>query len=222
MNKENRVGKILESYSGNTKLRATINLIPYIGGALDVLISSNVQNKTVERIERLFDGLKFKLETIEEKQIDFQYLESEEFYDLLLKAINASVKTRLDDKIMAYSEILKNAIIRNSEETLSHEDVLDMIEQLTANDVIHIKNLTEYLDNTSRQKNKEIGRVDINAGAINQIFSDLTLDYIFVGLLRLENHNLISRRPNISGVEIRSYHFLSTPILRILIDFLRK
>lgn len=223
MSKENnKVAKIIESYSGNKKLRAAINLIPYVGGALDVLISSNIQDKTLERLEKLFGGLKINLEAIKDSQIELEYLESEEFYDLLLKAMNASVKTRLDDKIKVYSEILKSAIVQDNEETLSHEDILNIVEQLTENDVIHIKNLIEYLDKTSSRERKEIRKIDINGTAINTIFPELSLDYIFVGLLRLEQHNLISRRPNISGVEIKSYHFLPTPILNILIEFLRK
>ena len=81
--------------------RAFVLAIPGIGGSLDLVISSGGQ-RSEERIHEFLDDMKKdmqeRLEAVEDSAIDEEYLQSEEFFDLLMKALDTAIKTRDETK----------------------------------------------------------------------------------------------------------------------------
>jgi hypothetical protein len=125
-----QIVKASEAYAQKTWLRAAINLIPYIGGSLDVVLTSR-GSLHQKRFFELLEGLKKEMSLIKEDKIDRAYLESEEFSDILLKVIEASLKTRNRDKIRLYAKFLRGAILIQNRNQLPLEDYLATLTELT-------------------------------------------------------------------------------------------
>ena len=96
MSTKKKIETVLDKYSENSIFRAGINAIPYIGGSLDILLTTGVQRKSQERFEKFLNELEKQLKNVEENKLNYSYLESEEFYDLFIQTSNLAVKTRLD------------------------------------------------------------------------------------------------------------------------------
>jgi DNA-binding ferritin-like protein (Dps family) len=124
-----------QAYSNNTILRAAVNIIPYIGGSLDVLISSKGYKVVQKRIESLLEQLQRDMSSVKENMIDHTFLESEEWFDLVLKALESAARTRDSEKIRMYSKILRNSVIQDKHKTHSPEDYLMVLAELTPREV---------------------------------------------------------------------------------------
>lgn len=99
-----RINKAGEAYVQNTLLRAAINLIPYIGGSLDVVLASR-GSLHPKRIVEFLESLKEEMSRIEEERIDIAYLKTQEFSDIILKLMEASLRTRDREKMRLYANI---------------------------------------------------------------------------------------------------------------------
>ncbi len=88
-----------KTYADNTALLTAVTAIPYVGGPLDVLFSAKGQKMTHTRILTLLDELKQAMAEVEEESVRKEFLESEEFFDLTMKALEASSRTRHAAKI---------------------------------------------------------------------------------------------------------------------------
>ena len=106
--------KLVEKYSENHKVRALVNLIPHIGGALDVLLSEKGAKWRGERLMKLLSELDSRIGNLENssliEKIVNETKESEEFYDLLIQSLNSVIRTRHEEKISCYANILLNYI----------------------------------------------------------------------------------------------------------------
>jgi hypothetical protein len=109
-----RVDEIHSSYSNNTTLRAGVTLIPYIGGALDVLFSHKGQEIMNERIESAFQKVKDEAQKLDESKIDYDFLESEEFFDIVYRTFDEIRKTRLKEKHKLFARILAKSTLNTN------------------------------------------------------------------------------------------------------------
>ena len=218
MKSNDKLYTYFKKYTENKVLRATISLIPHIGGALDILISTDIHKKNIERFDFLINELKNQIEDINESKLNYSYLDSEEFYDLFIQTCNLAIKTRLKEKIKLYSKILKSSLINEFSGHLKPEDLLNIIEDLTANDIQLIKTIFDYLKSAPKfQIDSEI------------VFSSSSLikaekyseEYIFIGLLRLEKQSIIMKNARIV-TDLQKTIFSPTPLFNIIIEFLMK
>jgi len=90
----NKISKASEVYAENTILRAAVNAIPYVGSSLDVIFASKGQEIIRSRLNCLLDNLKQEMDKIKENKVDRKYLESGEWFDIILKCIDLSVKNK--------------------------------------------------------------------------------------------------------------------------------
>ena len=127
MNAKNKIEPLLKKYSDNTFLRATINGIPYIGGALDAIMTTGLQQKREERYQYFLDELKNQIEKLSEDKLDYNYLNSEEFYDLFVMTSSYVVNTRIQDKVKAYTKILSSSLTHGFINKTNPEDILNII-----------------------------------------------------------------------------------------------
>lgn len=132
--------KATEKYEESSKLRTMISLIPYIGSPMDVFISSEGQKIVQKRFEILIQKLQIEMEVIEEKMIDPKYLESEEFFDIMVTAFESTSRTREEEKIVLYAKILKNSVIIN-ERDIEPEEYLKIIQELTLQELVVAKEI---------------------------------------------------------------------------------
>lgn len=123
--------KASETYANNTALRAVITAIPYIGGSLDVIFVSKASKIYQERIKALLENLKTEMSLIGEEMIDKEYLRSEEFFDVVVKVIEASSRTRDREKIRLYAKLLCGSVAIQDRREFFAEDYLNILVELT-------------------------------------------------------------------------------------------
>jgi len=212
--------KITEDYSNSPILRSMVNLIPYVGGAIDVLITTRIQEISWKRLNTYLDQLQKQFENVDESKINKEFLQSEEFYDLFLQTARASTRTRSEQKIKLFSSIIKNAITKEFSNPLSPEDLVSIIENLSENDIIFITILQEYFDNPKVERRH--GYYLIKADVLNKVLPQYPVDMLYIGILQIEKYNLIVRNTSIGTTKISYYAYSETPILMAIIDYLRR
>ncbi|MFT7899062.1 hypothetical protein VBY74_03670 [Tenacibaculum ascidiaceicola] len=219
MSNKTKIGNLLKKYSDNTLLRAGVNAIPYVGGTLDVLLTSGIQKKSHERFLIFLNELESQIKSIDENKLDYKYLKSEEFYDLFLQSSNLAVRTRLKEKIKVYARILTSSLISEFKNNLNAEDILNIIEGLTENDIKLIKLISEYLeleDADTINRDKVFG-----ASSFSKISEDYTDEFILVGLLRLLKSSLIIKH-HVRSAPLKHLRFTTTPMFDIVKEFIIK
>jgi hypothetical protein len=121
----------IEKYSENAILRASITSVPFIGSPLDIFLTTEAQKIVNDRIMSLFDKLKEEMNTLEDRIVDKDYINSEEFIELFIRTIEASAKTRNKEKIKLYAKLLKGAIKFQNRKKYSPEEYLQVLSELT-------------------------------------------------------------------------------------------
>jgi len=121
----------IEKYSENALLRASISAIPFIGSPLDVFLATKIQKIVNDRIMNLFNELKEEMNTLESKIVDKDYIDSEEFFDLFIKTIEMTAKTRSKEKVKLYAKLLKGAVKFQDRKKYSPEEYLQVLSELT-------------------------------------------------------------------------------------------
>ena len=127
--------KAAELYADNTMLRTFILSIPYLGGGIDMIIATEGQKATKERIFKLIGEMKQRMEQHEEVAINKEYLASDEFIDLVIKAFDSAAKTRNEEKIRLYARILTESTVRDKQGTYFPEEYLNVLAGLTPKQV---------------------------------------------------------------------------------------
>jgi hypothetical protein len=131
----NKLAKVSEVYAENAVLRALFNAIPYIGGSLDILFASKGQKIIQSRLAQFLEDLKVEMNHLKENMIDNEYLESEECFDLVLRALEAAAKTRDREKIRLYSKVLRGAVTIQNRKEYSPEEYLGILAELTPKEI---------------------------------------------------------------------------------------
>lgn len=124
MNEENLPAKIdrafvrvSEFYADElVPLRATISAVPIIGGGMDMILASEGQKAAKRRLNVLLRETHERMEQLEKETIDKEFLKSEEFIDLVLKAFESAIKTRDDEKIRLYARVLTESTVQDKRE----------------------------------------------------------------------------------------------------------
>ena len=134
---------LIQKYEGNTVLRVIVNLIPYVGGSLDVALSRWSQIKQ-RRIDELLSAISGQLQGIQEEAINKEYLESEEFYDLVYQIVNYALASRCQETRRAYAKVVKTAIL-NEETTANLEDIIRQIEGIKEKDIYFLRAVNKLM-----------------------------------------------------------------------------
>jgi hypothetical protein len=187
-----RIDKASEAYVQNTLLRATINLIPYIGGSLDVVFASR-GTLTQKRIVEFLESLKEEMSHIKEERIDTAYLQSPEFSDIIFKLIEASLRTRDREKTRLYAKFLRGAVLLQNRNQSSLEDYLATLIELTPIELEVARTIYQQQHNSELEPNESILQWAWRKGwkdLPNQVASVSKEDLPFI-LLRIERSGLV-------------------------------
>jgi len=145
----------LEIISEEPVLRALLNAIPYVGGSLNELMAGKGQQMIEERRDNLLRLLTEHMEAIEVEAIRKDYFETPEGFDLLIKALDSSRRTRSEEKRDLIARILRGAVIDNETDRYSPEEYLYLISDLTVQELRVAKLLYENRPKTDEKPWKE-------------------------------------------------------------------
>lgn len=134
--KEFNIGdKLLEvskAYNKQIIIRAGICAIPYVGGSLDILLSSKGQKIVSNRIENFIKEIQAEISSLKVDQINNDYFESEEGFDLIIAAFNSAVRTRQKVKLNLFAQVIRSVITKDKEFDEDEPELfLKLIEELT-------------------------------------------------------------------------------------------
>lgn len=186
-----KLEKASEIYAENTYIRALVNAIPYIGGSLDTLFYSKGQKILEERILILLKNLKEDIELTEEKMVKKDFIDTEEFFDLIVKAINASTKTKSKEKIKLYSKVLKGSLTLEHTNEYDPYTYLTIIEELSFKEIEVARCLYELKE---IRKYKYQDGLTNDAQILSKEYTNLQIDELPFLLLRVEKSGLIKEK----------------------------
>jgi len=126
------VEKASSSYLDNSNARALVQLIPYVGGSLDTLMSGSGTEIQKRRFESFLAETNSRLSRLEG---EFDSSDNEELFDLFINMLDGVVKTRSKEKREYYSAILCNQLTVKD----SWEEAEIATRILKEIDVIHIQ-----------------------------------------------------------------------------------
>jgi len=86
-------------------------------------------------MKELFEELRKEMSSISEGKVDRKYLESEEWFDLVIKAIEAAVRTRHKEKINLYARVLRGAVTIQNRQEFSPEEYVAVLTELTLREI---------------------------------------------------------------------------------------
>ncbi len=127
--------KASEKYVENISLRASVAMIPYIGGSLDIIFSAKGNEIIFRRINFFLKFLEESVSKLDEDKIDKEFLESEDWFDLIYRTFDEVKKTRIIEKQKIFAKILANSTL-NIEDTEDIEIYIRIIGELSGVDLI--------------------------------------------------------------------------------------
>ena len=117
----------LEVIAEDPVLRAILSAIPSVGGSLTELLAGKGQRIIEERRNDFLRRLSERVEGIDAEAIRKDYFETPEGFDLLIKALDESRRTRSDEKRELIARILAGATSTDARRgEYSPEDYLNL------------------------------------------------------------------------------------------------
>lgn len=142
----------LEVIAEEPVLQALLNTIPGVGGSLNELLAGKGQRIMEERRDNLLLLLGKHLEAVDEQAIKKDYFDTEEGFDLLIKALDESRRTRGEEKRDLIARILAGATLTKPEQdSYSPEDYLYLISDLTIQELRVARLIYEQRPDTNEE-----------------------------------------------------------------------
>lgn len=196
--KEQKGKSLPELYSENELVRALVQMLP--GGPIVDALLAYPGNKIREKrfndfLQILYSGLKL----LESKIENFDYINTEEFYDLFTIALESSIRSRSKEKIILNVMILTSHLTIPNKNEFNAEEYLQAIADLTP---LETKILgifyDSYINDTSQpeEQDNEL-KLARRINAQGRIMNELGLkdeELLFV-LQRMERTGLIKELP---------------------------
>jgi hypothetical protein len=108
---EKNVERAAEVYANTPALYLPVLAIPEIGPIIDTLFRHKAGEILHQRYTELWQATKAEVNRIDMDKIDKSFFDSEEGYDLIVKAIHAAFETANKDKMRLYARILISSAI---------------------------------------------------------------------------------------------------------------
>jgi len=130
-------------YNETPTVRSAIVQIPKIGSIIDIFLTSRGQQISYTRLLGFINDLEDEINKIQSRINDLSFFDSESFYDLLIKAIDASMRTRHDEKRKIFARILASSYSYGYDNSNS-ESFIDILSELTIEEIIVAKKMYEF------------------------------------------------------------------------------
>jgi hypothetical protein len=122
---------LLEMYNDMPIAKAIVQLIPGIGTFINEILSNKGGKIKEQRLESFLNALYECIRIVDQSTIKKEWVQSEEFYDLLNAAIESSLKTRSKEKLYINAMIITNSLILENKDRFMPEEYLSAISDLT-------------------------------------------------------------------------------------------
>lgn len=132
------INDIALKYSDQLTIRATIQLIPYIGGVIDTLLNGKASQIHMQRVENFLHQLKKDIEHVEMIKAN---VDDEAFADLMLTTFEKVSRTRSEHKRGRFANIITRQVV----EAQSWEDAEMAVRLVSELEDIHIEVITAAL-----------------------------------------------------------------------------
>lgn len=160
VNAKNAIDNAAEKYSNHDVFRAGVQLIPYIGGPIDTILSGRASRIQTKRLEQFVLDLQNRLDAVELICAD---VNGDEFADFMLSALENVWRARTAEKRSYFADIVSKQVI----EAHSWDDADMAIRLISELESIHIDVLTVVLSVQQRHGDAEglnVFALDIEPG----------------------------------------------------------
>ena len=121
----------LAGFTARSMAEISVTLIPVIGGPLGAACTALELASVSRRLNQFFEELKATTSSLEARQIDHEYLESEAFVDIVIAGLEAARRTSDRAKHRMLAAILTGAARSDRPQRLDVEDVLVVLRDLS-------------------------------------------------------------------------------------------
>lgn len=217
----------IENYSTDIALQNTILSIPG-GPAIDVLIREIGSRISQQRIAETVCAIQLELDRLDAMKIDREYVISEEFYDLVIRIFYQSVKDRVYEKKVIFAKILaKSLLIENKEMRENNEDFVNLLEDLSIQDLTLLKHIYDQQQDMSPRTNPAEGTYNelltVLSSGWEKLQSINNLDAVEfqISLLKLSRSGFIKEITG-SYVGYLGGTYIITPMLKKLVNLVKE
>lgn len=176
---ENRIATASKLYSDNVVLRGLVNLIPTIGGVLDIIFCERWNKITAKRFEDFIDFVKKEFEMLNVEKVNKEFINSDDFADLTVKCISSSVKSRHQDKIRLYANILKDASLSEKFDLDEFEEILPVFELVSIRELGVLNHLDEWEYNLKNKYTKMLDYSEIRKSVVEGLPAGIPIYFSF-------------------------------------------
>ena len=201
-----------EIYASLPPLKALVVAIPFVGGSLDALFGGYASKLQERRVRQMFGELHTMMGKLNEAKLDKAFIGSEEWDDLVLKALRAATQTGNGKKIRLYAAILAASTVSGGARDPEPESLLSALAELSPAQV-------EVLSMLQRAASRT-GYVGFLVAARERWGGDLEFH-----LAQIAATGFIVGQGTLSdavgGSNYQGAHFVTTPTFHRLLDLLR-
>jgi len=101
------VNRTVERYASVDLLRAGVQAIPVIGGAVDTILSGRAARMQLARLDRFISQLQIRLSDVEAAKVNF---DSDEFVDFMVTCIDKASRARTPEKSQRFANIVATQV----------------------------------------------------------------------------------------------------------------
>ncbi len=112
-------------------IEAALNLIPYVGGFLATYFGETRNKKIAERMQKYFTYFSNRLNEIEDKKIDYEYLKSEEFAEFFMQGAEQAARSVTEKRIKRFANILINNALVNSKGRSRTQSIMSFVDRIS-------------------------------------------------------------------------------------------
>jgi hypothetical protein len=108
--KQNLADKALLLYESQPWFRALVQAVPFVGGSADTMLAWRAVHLNKVRIDNLFNEVSQRLSQIEEAALNNEFIQSEEFFEILRSCAEAAARTASEYKRKRVADFLAGTI----------------------------------------------------------------------------------------------------------------
>jgi hypothetical protein len=206
------IGRAEEIYASLPPLRALVAAIPFVGGSLEALFGGYASKLQERRVRQLFEELRTMMGKLDEAKLDTSFIESDEWADLVLKALRSATQTGNERKIRIYAAILAASTVSGGARDPEPESLLSALAELSPAQV-------EVLSMLHRESSRR-GYLTFLVEGREKWGGDLEFH-----LSRIAATGFIVGQGTfgdvVGGSNYQGAHYATTPTFRRLLDLLR-
>ena len=105
--------------------------IPWLGAIVNEMKAVRWQRIAERRLRVLEDKFDLRMRGVPKEAVDWAYVDSEAFFDLVREAVEAVLRTRHEAKIDMVARVLRGAVLREARAAYSPEEYMRLVADLT-------------------------------------------------------------------------------------------